>query len=54
MAVGQTDIYPRIQVHHASGIQCFFRANLGRAAGSHFAACHISDAGAVAERLQLE
>src|SRR5947207_4226988 len=54
MAIGQLQVYPRVESQNTGGIQSFPGANLWRAARAHFSSRQVCHAGPVAEQLQLE
>ena len=54
VAVRQLKVDSRVKAHHPRSIQRFFRANLRRAARSHFAARQIHDTGAITKRFELD
>ena len=51
MAVGLRKINADVKLHHLACCERFFSANLGRASGTHLAACHINHTSAITKRL---
>ena len=52
--VGLIEIQTDVNLHDPRRVECFFGANLGRAARSHLASRQVANTRAITERLQFE